>query len=161
MEMVAFLIPFVLLGAAVVFISFSGGPGKAREAYLTRGGRAFKVAIPLLYVVLGVGVPALILTGRGEAAGGNGSLESADLSEHEERGKGLFRQSCASCHNLDAVNARGVTGPDLDEIGQITPERILGAIEKGGTGQSRMPANLVQGEDAEAIGAYVAKVAGR
>jgi hypothetical protein len=161
MEMVAFLIPFVLLGAAVVFISFSGGPGKAREAYLTRGSRTFKLAIPLLYLVLGVGVPALILTSRGEAAGGNGSLEGADLSEEEERGKGLFRQHCASCHNLDAVNARGVTGPDLDEIGKITPERIRGAIQKGGTGQDRMPANLVQGEDAEAIGAYVSKVAGR
>jgi hypothetical protein len=161
MEMVAFLIPFVLLGAAVLFVSFSGGPGKAREAYLTRGGRTFKLAIPLLYLVLGVGVPALILTSRGEAAGGNGSLESADLSQEEERGKELFRQHCASCHNLDAVNARGVTGPDLDEIGKITPERIQGAIEKGGTGQDRMPANLVQGEDAEAIGAYVSKVAGR
>ena len=39
MEVLAFLIPFVLLGAAVVFIAFSGGPGAAREAYLTRGGR--------------------------------------------------------------------------------------------------------------------------
>ena len=161
MELFAFLIPFVLLGVAVLFIAFSGGPGKAREAYLTRGGRGFKVTIPLLYIVLGLVVPALILAGRGQAAGGNGSLQSADLTEKEEQGKELFRQHCSSCHNLDAVNARGVTGPDLDEIGQITPERIVGAIESGGTGQDRMPANLVQGDDAQLIGAYVAKVASR
>ena len=161
MTLLAFLIPFLLLGGAVLFIAFSGGPGKAREAYLTRGGRGFKVAIPLLYIALGVVVPALILAGRGQAAGGNGSLKAADLTESEERGKDLFRQTCSSCHNLDAVNAHGVTGPDLDEIGQVTPERIVGAIEAGGTGQDRMPANLVPPEDAELIGAYVAKVASR
>ena len=161
MELLVFLIPFLLLGGAVLFIAFSGGPGKAREAYLTRGGRGFKIAIPVLYLALGVLVPALILAGRGQAAGGNGSLQSADLTDKEEQGKDLFIQHCASCHNLDAVNARGVTGPDLDEIGKITPERITGAIESGGTGQGRMPANLVQGEDAELIGEYVSKVAGR
>ena len=161
MELLAFLIPFVLLGGAVVFIAFSGGPGKAREAYLTRGGRGFKIAIPVLYLVLGVVVPALILAGRGQAAGGNGSLQSADLSEEEELGKDLFRQSCATCHSLDAVNARGVTGPDLDDIGQMTPERVLGSIEKGGTGQDRMPANLLQGEEAAAVAEYVSKVAAR
>ena len=161
MRAIALLIPFLLLGAAVLFIAFSGGPSRAREAYLTGGNRGFKVVIPVLYLLLGVVVPALIVAGRGQAAGGNGSLESADLSETEERGKDLFRQHCSSCHNLDAVNARGVTGPDLDEIGKITPERIVGAIETGGTGQNRMPANLVQGEDAADIAAYVSKVAGR
>jgi len=161
MKLLAFLLPFLLLGGAVMFIAFSGGPGKAREAYRTRGGRGFKVVIPVLYIVLGVVVPALILAGRGQAAGGNGSLQSADLSKDEELGKDLFRQHCGSCHNLDAVNAAGVTGPDLDEIGQMSSDRVIGAIEKGGTGQDRMPANLVQDEDAQLIGEYVAKVASR
>ena len=161
MEIIAFLVPFLLLGAAVVFISFSGGPGKAREAYLARGNTAFRVGIPILYLLLGVAVPALILANRGEAAGGKGSLEGETLTAETERGKQLFRQQCSSCHNLDAVNARGVTGPDLDEIGKITKERITGAIEKGGTGQKRMPADLLQGEEAEAVAAYVEKVASR
>jgi cytochrome c553 len=161
MKLLAFLLPFLLLGGAVLFIAFSGGPRKAREAYLTRGGRGFTLAIPVLYIVLGVVVPALILAGRGQAAGGNGSLQSVDLSKDEELGKDLFRQHCSSCHNLDAVNANGVTGPDLDEIGQVTTERIVGAIETGGTGQDRMPANLVAEEDAQLIGEYVSKVASR
>jgi cytochrome c553 len=161
MEVLAFLIPFLLLGAAVLFIAFSGSPGAAREAYLTRGNRVFKVAIPVIYIVLGIAVPALILTNRDEAAGATGSLRDEPLSANEEQGKSLFRQSCSSCHNLDAVNARGVTGPDLDEIGEITPERIVGAIENGGTGQDRMPAGLLEGEEAQAVAAYVSKVAAR
>jgi mono/diheme cytochrome c family protein len=161
MEIVAFLVPFVLLGVAVVFIAFSGGPGAAREAYLTRGGRVFKIAIPLIYIVAGVAVPALILTNKGEAAGGVGSLKSEELTAQTERGKDLFRQQCASCHTLAAVNARGVTGPDLDDIGEITPKRILNAIKNGGTGQKRMPSGLLEGDEAQDVAKYVSEVAGR
>lgn len=161
MELIAFLIPFVLLGGVVTFIAFTGGPGAAREAYLTRGSRTFRLVIPVLYLALGVGVPALILANRGEAAGGTGALRDQTLTADEEQGKGLFLQQCASCHNLDAVNARGVTGPDLDEIGEIKADRIVNAIKNGGTGQNRMPAGLLEGTEAEAVGAYVAKVAAR
>ena len=161
METLAFLIPFVLLGVAVVFIAFSGGQGAAREAYLTKGGRTFRVVIPLLYLVFGLGVPALVLVNRGEAAGGEGALKSEELSQKDERGKVLFEQQCKSCHSLAAVNARGVTGPNLDNIGEVTPRRILGAIRNGGTGQDRMPAGLLEGEEAREVAEYVAKVAGK
>ena len=87
---------------------------------------------------------------RDEANGGVGPLEQAELTATEEEGKQLFRQSCASCHNLDAVNARGVTGPDLDDIGEVSEQRIRNAIENGGTGQGRMPAGLLSDDDAEA-----------
>ena len=73
----------------------------------------------------------------------------------------LFAESCAACHNLDAVNARGVTGPDLDQIGTVTPARVLSAIKIGGTGQGRMPANLLQGSNAQAVAKYLATVAGK
>jgi len=161
MEAVAFLLPFVLLGAIVVFVAFSGGPGAAREAYLTRGNRGFKVIFPVLYVVLGVVVPALILAARDEKAGGTGALANASLSEEEDRGKTLFKQQCASCHTLSALNARGVTGPNLDQIGDVTPARIESAIKLGGTGQKRMPAMLLEGEEAKNVAEYVAKVAGK
>ena len=161
MEIVLFLSPFVLLGIAVLFIAFSGGPGQAREAYLTRGNRGFRIAIPILYVALGVVVPAFIIAARDEAEGGTDGLETQELSSSAERGKDLFKNACASCHNLDAVNARGVTGPDLDEIGEVTQERVVGAIENGGTGQGQMPANLLEGEEASDVAAYVAAVAGK
>jgi len=161
MEIVAFLVPFVLLGVAVVFIAFSGGPSAAREAYLTKGGRVFRVTIPLLYLVLGVGVPALVLANREEAAGGSGALKAEELSEEGDRGKILFEQQCKTCHTLAAVNARGVTGPNLDEIGEVTPDRILNAIRLGGTGQNRMPAGLLEGAEAREVADYVAQVAGK
>lgn len=161
MEVLAFLIPFVLLGGAVLFISFSGGPSAAREAYLTRGGVGFRFGIPVLYVLLGLVVPGLILMNSSEAAGGRGSLEGQELTAEEGQGKTLFRQQCASCHNLDAVNARGVTGPDLDEIGAVNENRIVAAIANGGTGENRMPKGLLEGEEAEAVGAYLQKVAAR
>ena len=161
MELLAFLIPFVLLGVIVVFVAFSGGPGKAREAYLTRGGTAFKVFVPVAFVVLGVGVPALVLANRGEAEGGTGSLRTEKLSSDESDGKLLFRQRCASCHTLGAVNARGVTGPNLDRIGEVNAARVRTAIRVGGTGQGRMPSDLLTGPDAQHVAEYLAKVAGR
>ncbi len=161
MEVIAFLIPFVLLGVAVLFIAFSGGPSAAREAYLTRGGRAFKVVIPVLYVALGLGVPALILANRGEATGGTGNLRTEKIGDQAERGKQLFRQQCASCHSLAAVNARGVTGPDLDDLGEVSQQRVLNAIRNGGSGQDRMPARLLEGQEARDVAEYVSEVAGQ
>jgi cytochrome c553 len=160
MTIVAVLLPFVLLGIAVIFIAFSGGPGAAREAYLTRGNRLFRLAIPVVYVALGIGVPAIVIANRGEAEGAKGRERTTSLTPSLERGKETFRQTCASCHTLAAVNARGVTGPDLDTLGQLDKQRVLNAIRRGGTGQGRMPAGLLQGRDAQDVAAYVAKVAG-
>jgi cytochrome c553 len=161
MQVLVVLVPFVLLGIGVIFVAFSGGPGAARQAYLTRGGRAFRVAVPLLYLLLGIGVPAAVIAARHESEGGKGRLRDVKLSSQDERGKKIFRETCASCHNLDAVNARGVTGPDLDDIGQVTKSRVLNAIRIGGTGQGRMPSGLLQGSEARAVAGYVSKVAGK
>ena len=161
MAVVAFLVPFVLLGAGVIFVAFSGGPGKAREAYLTKGGRFFRFSIVLIYLVLGLAVPALIIADSDESEGGTPPVQHEKASAEIEEGKELFRQTCTSCHTLAAANARGVTGPNLDEIGEMTEERVLSAIKVGGTGQKRMPAGLLEGEDAEAVAKYVTAVAGQ
>ena len=161
MTIVAVLLPFVLLGIAVIFIAFSGGPGAAREAYLTRGNRFFRIAIPVLYVGLGIVVPAVVIANRSEAEGGKGPLRTANLSPKLDNGKLLFRHTCASCHSLSAVNARGVTGPNLDSLAPLDKQRVLNAIRRGGTGQGRMPAGLLQDGDADAVASYVSKVAGK
>lgn len=160
MEAFAFLLAFVVLGSLVLFVAFSGGPSEARETYLTRGSRLFQVSIVVLYVAFGLVVPGLVLANKEEETGGVGALRSQDMTASEQRGKDLFRQTCASCHSLAAVNARGVTGPSLDQIGEVTPERIVNAIRNGGTGQNLMPAGLLEGEDAQDVAEYVAKVAG-
>jgi mono/diheme cytochrome c family protein len=160
MEVVAFLFPFVLLGGLVLFVAFSGGPSQARETYLTRGSRVFQVSILAIYIAFGLVVPALVLANKEQEAGGVGALRSEHMTESEERGKRTFQQQCASCHSLAAVNARGVTGPSLDELGEVTPERVLNAIKNGGTGQGLMPAGLLEGQDAQDVAEYVSKVAG-
>jgi cytochrome c553 len=160
LTVLAVLLPFLLLGIAVIFVAFSGGPSAAREAYLTRGGNLFRLGVPLLYVVLGIGVPIAVIAHRSEAEGGKGQLREQGISPKLENGKMTFRQTCASCHNLDAVNARGVTGPDLDTLG-LDKQRVLNAIKRGGTGQGRMPAGLLQGSDADDVATYVARVAGK
>jgi mono/diheme cytochrome c family protein len=161
MEVLLVLGPFVVVGVVVLFVAFSGGPGAAREAYLTRGGRVFTLTIVALYVGLGIAVPAAVIASRSAAEGGVGSLRTEKESKSDEEGKELFLATCKSCHNLDAVQAQGVTGPDLDELGGLDAERVLNAIENGGTGQGRMPAGLLQGEDAENVARYVARVAGQ
>jgi mono/diheme cytochrome c family protein len=161
MEWLYFLVPFALLGIGVIALAFRGGPGTVSPAKAARSWRGFRLLMVLLYLGLGIAVPAIVIAARGEAEGGVGPLEQAELSPKLEEGKQLFRQTCASCHNLDAVNARGVTGPDLDDIGEVSKQRVLNAIENGGTGQGRMPAGLLSGGDAEAVALYVSRVAGR
>jgi cytochrome c553 len=161
MKWLFIVIPFVVVGIGVIFVAFSGGPGAAREAYLTRGGRFFRIAVPILYVGLGLAVPLAVILDRQQAEGGVGKLRGESLSEEDKRGKQLFISTCASCHNLDAVNARGVTGPDLDELGGLDRKRVENAIRNGGTGQGRMPPRLLSGADARAVANYVSKVAGQ
>ena len=161
MEVLIVIVPFALAGIAVIFIAFWGGPSAAREAYLTRGGRFFTFVMILLYLALGVAVPAAVIAGRGEAVGATGPLRSEEPTAKEELGKELFVQNCKSCHTLAAVQAHGVTGPDLDELGGMDKQRVLNAIKTGGTGSGRMPPALLEGEDAEAVATYVAAVAGR
>jgi mono/diheme cytochrome c family protein len=153
--------PFLVLGLIVIFIAFSGSPGAAREAYLTRGGRSFPLVIVLLYAALGIAVPAAVIASRGQSVGAVGHLRTESLTTAEKDGKDLFIQTCKSCHTLAAVNARGVTGPNLDELGGVDKDRVLHAIKIGGTGDGRMPPQLLSGQDAQAVASYVAKVAGQ
>jgi mono/diheme cytochrome c family protein len=161
MEWLFVIAPFVVIGVGVLFIAFSGGPGRAREAYMTGGRRSFPLVIVVIYAALGIAVPAAVIASRGEAEGGVGHLRTEEPSAALENGKELFIATCKSCHNLDAVQARGVTGPDLDELGGLDRQRVLNAIKIGGTGQGRMPSGLLQGEDAKDVAAYVARVAGQ
>jgi mono/diheme cytochrome c family protein len=175
MATAAFVIAFLALGSAVAFVAFSGGPSQAREAYLTKGRRGFRIAIPILYIALGVAVPALVLANRHSAEGSSGPLADKQGSKSFQQGKTLFRENCWSCHTLKAAGARGVTGPNLDQLGKVDPQRVVNAILIGGTGDGRMPQNLVPGAckklpchaagqkptDAEDVATYVSQVAGK
>jgi mono/diheme cytochrome c family protein len=175
MATAAFIVAFLAVGVAVAFIAYSGGPSRAREAYLTKGRRGFRIIIPIIYIGLGIAVPAVVLANRDAAEGSSGTLAAKGGSKDFNEGKTLFRENCWSCHTLKAAGARGVTGPNLDAIGTVSTQRVLNAIRIGGTGDGRMPANLIPGScgkppchaagksltDAEKVAEYVAQVAGK
>lgn len=79
-------------------------------------------------------------------------------------GKSLFVERCGACHVLDRANTKGTAGPNLDHA--FLDARTDGMNEetiKGITGRqiafprrnSAMPANLVKGDDARDVAAYV------
>ncbi len=155
-----FIVPWVLLGVAAVVFAVGGGPRRGRSGPPAGGGGVVKILIPILYVVLGLAVPAIAILAQEEAVGGTGTLAAEEGNEQLERGKELFRQNCAGCHTLAAVQAKGITGPNLDRLGNVSRRRVLAAISNGGTGKLQMPAGLLDGEDAEAVAAFVAKASG-
>jgi mono/diheme cytochrome c family protein len=83
------------------------------------------------------------------------------LTLAQERGRELFGRSCQQCHTLAAANAVGQVGPNLDRL-KPTEDVVLDAIEQGrARGEGRMPADLVQGQDARDVASFVAAVAGK
>jgi mono/diheme cytochrome c family protein len=92
--------------------------------------------------------------------------DEADLSN----GKAQFVQKCGSCHALDRAGTQGQTGPDLDAAFRgalragMNRETVQGVVRdqianvrRG----SQMPEDLVTGEDAHDVAAYVAFAANR
>jgi cbb3-type cytochrome c oxidase subunit III len=89
------------------------------------------------------------------------------------RGKELFGDKCGQCHTLADAGTRGVIGPNLDDafrqsradgLGERTIESVVRGqisypVVDPPTGATGMPADIVTGEDATSVAAYVASVA--
>ena len=101
-----FLVPWILVGIGVIFTAFWGGPSGARQAYLTRGSRFFQIAIIVIYLGIGLAVPAVILSARSDAEGATSHLQTKHPSALVEKGKTLFRGTCASCNKARVTKRR-------------------------------------------------------
>ncbi len=67
-------------------------------------------------------------------------------------GEEVYKQSCISCHG---GNLEGGFGPALDKVGaKYSKDEILDIIHNG---KGQMPANVVEGEDAEAVASWLAE----
>ena len=87
-------------------------------------------------------------------------------------GAELFQERCSGCHTLEAANAEGskpegqaaggerTNGPNFDQRKE-TYDDALFAIQNGGFSGAIMPANVVVGQDAEDVAAFLSKYAGR
>jgi plastocyanin len=110
-------------------------------------------------------LPAIGLVASAAAIGACGNSGKAD----ETTGKQLFTQKCGACHVLGNAGTKGVQGPNLDlafkqsiadGLGRST---IRGVVRKqiAFPQGSVMPSNLVKGQQADDVAAYVADAIGK
>ena len=163
MAVLAFTLLFVALGVSVLFVALSGGPGGARKRMASQSKRTRRIALInflLAVVILGLGVPAAVIAtvyARDDVPEANVS----NLTAAEKSGRQLFGERCANCHTLKASQSVAQVGPNLDNL--RPPEKlVLDAIHNGrARGNGQMAADLVEGQDAEDVAAYVAKAVGQ
>jgi mono/diheme cytochrome c family protein len=166
---IAFLLLWVLLGAAVFFLAMRGGPTGARRAPHQESKAGHRLVTLGIVVVFAFGliVPALVMAFN-SAHKASVAIGGVRLTAEEQKGRELFAKSCAVCHTLAAVHAVGRIGPNLDvRVGEeiSTPAGrkalVLSAISEGrARGLGQMPALLYQGKEAEEVASFVAAVAG-
>src|SRR4051812_41109224 len=124
---------------------------------------------------------SLVLVALPAVAAILGGCQLADTGTNLVNGKEQFVAKCGSCHTLARANSTGVVGPNLDEafqraredgFGQDTFEGVVHrqilhpAIRPQHDPQTRkelplMPADLVTGDDAQDVAAYVASAAAK
>jgi len=109
---------------------------------------------------------AVLLAACTVLAAACGREEPPDLAN----GKGLFIERCGSCHALNRAGTAGTQGPNLDRafgpardagMGEDTVEGVVRDQIAHPRKGSAMPANLVEGDDARDVAAYVAFAAGQ
>jgi cytochrome c2 len=170
----------VLLALALIGLAFFVG------ALILRRAPAGILVFCAVVVAFGLGIPALVIDDNTTDEGGGGGGASAAAPETsaggdqqpEEssaqtggeggggggsaaaEGKQIFTQSCGTCHTLSDAGTSGSVGPNLDEL---APDRarVQNAIKNGGAGTGAMPANIVAGQEAQAVAQYVSSVAGK
>ena len=170
---VALFVAFwVVLAFGLFFVAVRGGLGGARATIQKQSRGANRAAGTMFVLVLlgfGVALPVALLTGN--HANASAEVSGLKLTAGEKAGRELFGSHCGVCHTLAAANAIGKVGPNLDTL-KPPASLVLHTIENGclpnassGSsqqclGQGVMPANVVEGRDAQNVSAFVARVAG-
>ena len=115
---------------------------------------------------------ALVVAAVGAVACGSQGISSQIRSQpaNVQRGAVLFSQRCSGCHTLNVVGAQGTTnnvrerervdGPNFNTRHE-TADNVLYAIRNGGFSGAIMPENIVVGQDANDVAAFLSKYAGR
>jgi mono/diheme cytochrome c family protein len=169
---VAAFVALWVVVALCLFVLATRGTGTAHPSRRDPGRRGSNITITMFVitaVVFGIGLPLLMLTGNHHNA--NAQVGGITLTANEKSGRELFGDHCGVCHTLAGANAVGKVGPNLDIL-KPAKSTVLNTINngclpnppkgssQGCLGQGVMPAAVVQGQDAENVAAFVAKVAG-
>ena len=158
-----FIVVWVVIGIAIVVVASRGGPRRARARMLASQSRTSRrtafVIFAVLYVLLGVAIPAVVLAA--DHSDRNVGDSSIKLNAAEEHGRQIFGERCYNCHTLAAARTQGKVGPNLDQL-KPPAALVLNAIQTGRMrGNGTMPAGIVSGKDARDVAAFVGAVAGK
>ena len=109
-------------------------------------------------------------------ASGCGATSSAEITGgFQDRGRQIFNAKCGTCHKLAQAASQGNQGPNLDtafaaaRAAGMDEETVKGVVlyqiyhprpSVPGYPAVSMPANIVTGNDAEDVAAYIARYAG-
>ena len=158
-----FVALFLVIGLAVFFVAFRGGPKGPIDSQADRKrriGRPVLLAIGVVFIGFGLVIPLLALLHNGNTQA-DAAIGGVELTSAQEHGREVFKERCATCHTLEDSGAVGMVGPDLDDL-RPAAALTIDAINKGrARGQGQMPAQLVTGPDARDVANYVATVSGR
>lgn len=156
---------WVLLGLGLVLVAMRRDRGQRAEQRRSPTQRRRNMALGVTgllvsILALGIGIPVAVT----EAVDDRDSIPEAgvyNLTANEKEGRALFGEACANCHSLKAANAVAQVGPDLD---QLRPPKalVLNAIQNGrARGNGQMAAQLLEGQEAQDVAAFVAKAVGQ
>jgi mono/diheme cytochrome c family protein len=111
---------------------------------------------------------ALLACSTALGACGSQGIQLAKTSLYY-KGAVLFRDHCSGCHTLAVVGANGsateisnrvkTNGPNFN-IRKENVEQVLYAIRNGGFSGAIMPENIVLGDDAKEVAAFLAQYSG-
>ena len=112
---------------------------------------------------------ALLLVAAALLGAGCGGEDVTGFEDaNRSGGKTLFVENCGSCHTLADAATAGTVGPNLDQaLGyacqQGFDESTAFSVVHGqiDLAQGAMPADIVTGQEAVDVAAYVASVAGK
>lgn len=154
----AVVIAFLLVGLTVLGAGFATRRRKVADEAPPKNGLLY-TGLAIVTVVIGLGIPALVLVHNGNTRDEK-AVGGVDLTASQVTGRELFAKNCATCHTLQASNATGATGPNLDAL-KPGAALVENAVLLGrAAGNGNMPAGLLTGADAKDVASYVAAVAG-
>jgi hypothetical protein len=164
---------FTALAGGIAYAASKGSFGGLSNALQTtsRGGtRLINSTLVFVFLAFGVAIPLIFILGNRDNS--NAQVGGVRLTASEQVGRELFAEHCAVCHTLSADNAVGKVGPNLDML-KPPKSLILHTIANGCLqlvagkdynticlGYGTMPADIVEGQQAQDVAAFVAAVAG-
>jgi Cytochrome c len=146
------------------------GLGNALQTSSRSGSRVLNSLLVVVFIGGVIALPAVLIIGNRDNS--DAQVGGIKMNASERVGRELFAEHCAVCHTLGADNAVGKTGPNLDSL-RPSEAIVLKTIANGCLqeptaasanstclGYGTMPADIVEGRQAQDIAAFVARIAG-